>query len=133
MRRTISTAGPLCPSLYLYGTILKTLRSTVWNRRDNAFLLANSALRIRFPLFPLFIPSMSGMCGVGVFGLKEWSYSLSALDCRLFFNNKKIYIFIDIHTDVLINANLFSMHSINLTAIEKYYFNVTFILRYFEK
>ena len=51
--------------------------------RVNAFLLARSALSLVSLLFYLLLPYMGWWCGVGVFGLIEYSHSLPALRRRL--------------------------------------------------
>ena len=58
--------------------------------RANAFLLARYALPFCLLLFYLFLPSMSWLWLVGVFGLIECSHSLPALHSRLQNNNNNI-------------------------------------------
>ena len=84
----LSFAKPVCPSRYLFGTILVTLCSMVWDWRvsrvkpmlpgwhDLLFLWC-------LLLFYLLLPSMSWLCRVGAFGLIECSHSLPALHSGL--------------------------------------------------
>ena len=76
----LSIAEALCPSLYLFGTILVTLCLMVWDLRvsraepmlscwhDLLFLVC-------LLLFYLFLSSMGWLCGVGVFGLIKCPHS----------------------------------------------------------
>ena len=87
----LSIAGPLCHAQHRYETILVTLCLMVWDWRvlraeptptcwPNLFFLCLQLSQ--------FLPSTGWLCGVGVLGLIGCSHSLSALHCRLFFNNR---------------------------------------------
>ena len=96
-----SIAEPLCPSRCLFGTILVTVCSMVWDwraSRAEPMLSCRHDLLFLFCLlrFYVFIPSICWLFGLGVFGLIECSHSLPALHSGIQFNNTnndKINIF----------------------------------------
>ena len=84
----LSIAEALCPSLYLFGTILVTLCLMVWDwrvSRAEPMLCCWHDMLFLFCLLLFYIcfPSMGWLCGVGVFGLIECPHSLPALHSRL--------------------------------------------------
>ena len=88
----LSSAEALCPSLCLFGTILVTLCSVVWDwqvSRAEPMLSCWRDLLFIFCLllFYLFLPSMGWLRGVGAFGLIECPHSIPALHSRLQNNN----------------------------------------------
>ena len=71
-----STAGLLCPSPFICGTNLMTLCLMVWDSLVLSadpmhFYLFHLHFLFRSTLFPLFLPSMGWLGGVGVFRLIE--------------------------------------------------------------
>ena len=71
----LSIAGPLCPSLFLFGTILVTLCLMV-SRAEPMLSCWHDLLFLWCLLqFYLLHPSMGWLCGVGVFGLIVFSLS----------------------------------------------------------
>ena len=90
----LSIAEPLCPSRCLFGTILVTLCSMVWNWRVSRaepmlFFSHDPLFLFCLLLFYIFLPSMGLLCGVGFFGLIKCSHSLPALHCGPPINNNK--------------------------------------------
>ena len=103
MRNWMRVWLPLSVSLWndLSDPVFDGVGLAGFKSRVNAFLLSLSALSFLSPTLYLFLPSMGWLCGVGVFGLIEYSHSLPALHSWL----RLIIIIIII---IISSHNLFS-------------------------